>query len=148
MSSSSILEPSMMSLPAEPPTPPTRTSEALRSELKEVNEQLDAMKRSWEQERKKILGENAVLQDAATKLNADMRNAQDELRKYASAERASERTRASLQNVSRICDPENYTHISIGARPGQADDARSRSRTQGRTQSSSCAHHGADEGST
>ena len=38
----------MMSLPAEPPTPPTRTSEALRSELKEVNEQLDAMKRSWD----------------------------------------------------------------------------------------------------
>ena len=90
----------MMSLPAEPPTPPTRTSEALRTELKEVNTQLDSMKKSWEEERRKLLGENAVLQDAATRLNAEVRDAKDELRKYAHAERAGERARASIESVS------------------------------------------------
>ena len=89
----------MMSLPAEPPTPPTRTSEALRSELREVNMQLDTMKCSWEDERKKLLGENAVLQDAATRLNAEVRDAKDELRKYANAERAGERARVGVQSV-------------------------------------------------
>ncbi|KAI0694558.1 hypothetical protein C8T65DRAFT_666568 [Cerioporus squamosus] len=94
---SSVLGASMMSLPAEPPTPPTRTSEALRSELKEVNAQLDSMKRVWEDERRKLLGENAVLQDAATRLNAEVRDVKDELRKYASAERAGERARAGIE---------------------------------------------------
>ena len=44
----------MMSLPAEPPTPPTRTSETLRAELKEVNAHLDSMRRAWEDERRKL----------------------------------------------------------------------------------------------
>ena len=89
-----------MSMPAEPPTPPTRTTEALRAELREVNSQLDSMKTAWEDERRKLLGENAVLQDAATRLNAEDRDAKDELRKYASAERAGERARASVESVS------------------------------------------------
>lgn len=102
-SSSSLLEGSTMSMSlAEPPTPPSRTSEALRSELREVNAQLDDMKHTWEVERKKLLGENAVLQDAATRLNAERRDAQDEIRKYASAERAGERARAGIQGVS-VC---------------------------------------------
>nr|VWP02273.1 Lid2 complex component lid2 [Ganoderma boninense] len=96
---SSFLEASTMSMSlAEPPTPPSRTSEALRSEIREVNAQLDDMKHTWEVERKKLLGENAVLQDAATRLNAEMRDAKDEIRKYASAERAGERARAGIQD--------------------------------------------------
>ncbi|KAI0366979.1 hypothetical protein BV20DRAFT_951123 [Pilatotrama ljubarskyi] len=91
---SSILEASTMSLPAEPPTPPTRTTEALRSELMEVNVQLESMKKAWEEEKKQLLGENAVLQDAATRLNVEVRNAKDEARKYADAERRGERARA------------------------------------------------------
>ncbi|OJT11389.1 hypothetical protein TRAPUB_12084 [Trametes pubescens] len=94
---SSILEASTMSLPAEPPTPPTRTTEALRSELKQVNAQLDAMRQTWEEERSKILGENAVLQDAASRLNVEVRNAQDEIRKYAEAERRGEKARAGVE---------------------------------------------------
>ena len=50
----------MMSLPAEPPTPPTRTSETLRAELKEVNAHLDSMRRAWEDERRKLLTQNIV----------------------------------------------------------------------------------------
>ena len=80
--------------------PPTRNSEVLRAELREVNAQLDNMKHTWETERNKLLGENAVLQDAATRLNAEVRDAKDELRKYASAERAGERARADIQSVS------------------------------------------------
>ena len=81
--------------------PPTRNSEVLRAELREVNAQLDNMKHTRETERNKLLGENAVLQDAATRLNAEVRDAKDELRKYASAERAGERARAGIQSVSR-----------------------------------------------
>lgn len=91
-----------MSLPAEPPTPPTRTTEALRSELKQVNAQLDAMRQTWEEERSKILGENAVLQDAASRLNVEVRNAKDEIRKYAEAERRGEKARAGVEGVSSI----------------------------------------------
>ncbi|KAH9940729.1 uncharacterized protein BXZ73DRAFT_42510 [Epithele typhae] len=91
---SSVLEASTMSFAAEP----TRSSETLRSELKEVNTHLDTMKRSWEEERKRLLGEKAVLQDAATRLNAEIRDAKSELRKHATAERASDRARASAQD--------------------------------------------------
>ncbi|KAI0352396.1 hypothetical protein OH77DRAFT_1498058 [Trametes cingulata] len=94
---SSILEASTMSLPTEPPTPPTRTTEALRSELKEVNVQLESMKKAWEEEKKQLLGENAVLQDAATRLDVEVRNAKDEIRKYADAERRGERARAGIE---------------------------------------------------
>ena len=94
---SSILEASTMSMSfAEAPT---RSSETLRSELREVNAQLDDMKHSWEAERRKLLGENAVLQDVATRFNAEVRDAKDELRKYASSERAGERARAGIQDV-------------------------------------------------
>ena len=89
----------MMSLPAEPPTPPTRTSETLRAELKEVNAHLDSMRRAWEDERRKLLGENAVLQDAATRLNAEVRDVKDELRKYAAAGRAGDKARAGIEAV-------------------------------------------------
>ncbi|CDO73312.1 hypothetical protein BN946_scf185008.g74 [Trametes cinnabarina] len=96
---SSILEASTTSLPSEPPTPPTRTTEALRSELEELNTQLESMKRAWDEERKKLLGENAVLQDAATRLNVEVRHAKDEIRKYADAERLGEKARAGIQGT-------------------------------------------------
>ncbi|KAI0675751.1 hypothetical protein C8Q78DRAFT_964116 [Trametes maxima] len=95
---SSILEASTMSLPAEPPTPPTRTTEALRSELKGVNQQLESMRRQWEEEKRKLLGENAVLQDAATRLNVEVRNAKDEIRKYADAGRQGDKARAGIES--------------------------------------------------
>lgn len=65
-------------LPSEPPTPPTKTSDALRANLKSVNSQLDSMKKQWEQERKQLLGEQAVLQDAAKRLNVQVQTAQQD----------------------------------------------------------------------
>ena len=88
---------------AEPPTPPSRTSEALRSEIREVKTKLDDMKHTWEVESKKLLGENDVLQDAATRLNKEVLDAKDEIRKYASAERAGELTRAIIQDFISRC---------------------------------------------
>ncbi len=113
----------MMSLPAEPPTPPTRTSEALRAELQEVNAQLDTMRRSWEDERRQLLGDNAVLQDAATRLNAQVRDVKDELRK---AERAGERARAGIEGVSirwlRTDCSKDGLYAVAGARQSQTHD--------------------------
>ncbi|KIJ96822.1 hypothetical protein K443DRAFT_124322 [Laccaria amethystina LaAM-08-1] len=68
-------------LPTEPPTPPTRTSEALRADVMSLNAHLDSLKKQWEEEKKQLLGEKAVLQDAATRLNVQVKTANDEARK-------------------------------------------------------------------
>lgn len=96
---SSILEEGDSSLPTEPPTPPTRTSEALRADLQKVNAQLSSMKKAWEEETRRLLGENVVLQDAATRLNAQVRDAQNEARRLAETERAGEKARVGIQGV-------------------------------------------------
>ena len=73
----------------EPPTPPTRTSEKLRQDLDAVNSQLSSMKKQWEEERRKLLGDNAALQDTAKRLSAEIRQAKSE----------TEKTRAGMQGV-------------------------------------------------
>ncbi|KAG6831612.1 hypothetical protein H0H87_004674 [Tephrocybe sp. NHM501043] len=93
----STLELSRDDLPSEPPTPATRTSEALRADLQAVNAQLDAMKKEWSQERRTLLGEKAVLQDAANRLNAQMKTAKEEMRKAAEIGRAGEQAVTNVQ---------------------------------------------------
>ncbi|GLB41649.1 putative pericentrin-AKAP-450 domain of centrosomal targeting protein [Lyophyllum shimeji] len=93
----SSLEFSRDDLPSEPPTPPTRTGEALRAELQSVNAHLESMKKEWEQERRTLLGEKAVLQDAANRLNAQVKDAKEEMKKVAESGRAGERAAASAQ---------------------------------------------------
>ncbi|KAH8103946.1 hypothetical protein BXZ70DRAFT_923662 [Cristinia sonorae] len=95
---SSILEASMFSLPEEPPTPPTKTSERLRTDLQAVNRKLTDMQRQWEDERQKLTGENAVLQDATKRLNAEVRNAKSELQRLAEIESAGERGRNAVES--------------------------------------------------
>ncbi|TCD69492.1 hypothetical protein EIP91_007422 [Steccherinum ochraceum] len=94
---SSILDSSMFSLPPEPPTPPTRTSEKLRLDLLAVNKRLETMQDQWEGERRKLTGENAVLQDATKRLNAEVRSAKSELERYVDIERTGERGKAAMQ---------------------------------------------------
>ncbi|KIK90884.1 hypothetical protein PAXRUDRAFT_831297 [Paxillus rubicundulus Ve08.2h10] len=84
-------------LPSNPPTPPTKTSEALRLELHSVNAHLDVMKKQWQDEKRQLLGEKAVLQDAANRMDTEVRNAKDEARRATEAERASRRSRADTQ---------------------------------------------------
>lgn len=91
LSNSSSFEVSNDQLPTEPPTPPTKTSEGLKANLRSVNTQLDKMKRQWEEEKKNLLGEKAVLQDAAKRLNLQVRNAKEDVK--------TERARAGSQGV-------------------------------------------------
>lgn len=86
-------------LPREPPTPPTRTSEALKANLQSVNKHLEELKKQWEAEKKKLLGEKAVLEDAANRLNSQVKNTKDEARKNAEQTRAGEKLRANVENV-------------------------------------------------
>ncbi|KAF7798727.1 hypothetical protein EIP86_009952 [Pleurotus ostreatoroseus] len=92
---SSILSETSMAL--EPPTPPTRTSEKLRADLETVNTQLASMKKQWEEEKRQLIGDKAVLQDATTRLHAEVRQAKSEIQRYAESERASEKTKANMQ---------------------------------------------------
>jgi hypothetical protein len=46
-----------------------------------LNAHLDSLKKQWEEEKKQLLGEKAVLQDAATRLNVQVKTANDEARK-------------------------------------------------------------------
>lgn len=84
---------------ANPPTPLIKSSEALRVELQSVNAQLDVMRKQWQDEKRQLMGEKAVLQDAANRMNIEVRNAKQEVRKAIEAERESRRSRAGTQGV-------------------------------------------------
>ncbi|KIY44938.1 hypothetical protein FISHEDRAFT_67199 [Fistulina hepatica ATCC 64428] len=56
-------------LPTEPPTPPTRTADTLRADVRSLNNNLARMKKQWDEERTKLMGEKAALQDAAKIFN-------------------------------------------------------------------------------
>jgi hypothetical protein len=87
------------SLPTEPPTPPTKTTEALRANLQSVNSHLAAMQKEWKEEKRRLLGEKAALEDAANRLNAQVRDAKEVARKFAETGRADEQMRTSSQEV-------------------------------------------------
>ncbi|KIL69166.1 hypothetical protein M378DRAFT_70128 [Amanita muscaria Koide BX008] len=93
----SLFETFKDNLPDEPETPPTRTSEALRTELRSVNSQLENLKKQWEDERRQLVGENVALQDAADRLNAKIRNAQEEARRAYESGRVGEKAKASVE---------------------------------------------------
>lgn len=106
-----------MSLISEPPTPPTRTSEALRSQLQQVNAQLATMKQQWDDEKRELVGENAVLQDAAHRLNTEIRDTRKELKKLANTGKAGEHARMSVQEVGSVCrgGDESHSQLHVGA---------------------------------
>jgi len=93
------MEMSIDGLLTEPPTPPTKTSEALRANLKSVNSHLEAMKTEWEEERRKLVGEKATLQDATNRLNVQVRTAREEARKVADSGHAKEKVWTGVQEV-------------------------------------------------
>lgn len=93
---SSFIDPRDLEEASEPPTPPTKSSEKLRADLHAVTEQLTGMKRQWDDERRKLLGENASLKDATSRLNNEVRQAKSDMRRLADTER----TKAGVQGVS------------------------------------------------
>lgn len=88
-----------MSLVSNPPTPPSKTSEALRENLQTVNQQLAGLKKQWDDERRQLLGEKAVLEDAAHQLNLQVLNAQAEVQRMSQTERAGQKARATVESV-------------------------------------------------
>ena len=60
------------------------------------------MKEQWEREKKQLLGEKAILQDTAHKLNLQVRSAQDEAKRSAESGKAAQKARVSVQTVSPI----------------------------------------------
>lgn len=93
---SSFIDPRDLEEISEPPTPPTKSSEKLRADLQAVTEQLASMKHQWDDERRKLLGENASLKDATDRLNAEVRQAKSDMRRLADTER----TKAGSHGVS------------------------------------------------
>jgi len=60
------------------------------------------MKGQWEREKKQLLGEKALLQDTAHKLNLQVRNAQGEAKQSAESGKVAQKARISVQAVSLI----------------------------------------------
>jgi hypothetical protein len=46
--------------------------------VKAVNRELTSMKKEWHEERRKLLGDNAVLKDAANRLNLQMQDTKEQ----------------------------------------------------------------------
>ncbi|KAI0692519.1 hypothetical protein BC835DRAFT_1508673 [Cytidiella melzeri] len=99
---SSFIDPADTSMPSEPETPPTRTSDKLRADLQAVNAHLATMDQQWKSERRKLLGENTTLKDAASRLNAEVRQAKDEIKRYSETERGAAGMQGELERAKRM----------------------------------------------
>ena len=85
------------------PATPSKSSDTLKAELRAVNKELTLMKKQWLEEKRQLMGDKAVLQDAASKLNTQIREAE---RRADDVERAVERVRSLLP--SSILVPSSY----------------------------------------
>jgi hypothetical protein len=94
------LEVSHMTAPSERPTPPTRTSEALRENLRVVKTQLDGLKNKWVAEKGQLLDEKTAPEDAANQLNAQVLDVREEITRVSEAKRDGEKKRISALEVS------------------------------------------------
>ncbi|KAF7430968.1 hypothetical protein PC9H_006683 [Pleurotus ostreatus] len=94
---SSYLEESHSGLPSEPPTPPTKTTEALRAKLKSVNDNLAGMHKHWEEEKSQLLGEKAMLQDTTNRLNLQLQTAKEEAKRVSQSGKVKDRVQADIQ---------------------------------------------------
>ncbi|KAH9169868.1 hypothetical protein EDB89DRAFT_1981781 [Lactarius sanguifluus] len=82
---------SMLSYASE--STPAKTSESLRAELQVVNGELALMKEQWLEERRQLLGDNAVLQDAANRLNLQVQGVKERAEQK---ERRNEKARSGI----------------------------------------------------
>lgn len=61
-----------------------------------MNSQLRSMKRQWDEEKRKLLGDQVALKDAANRLNQEVQEAKERI---AEKTRAGERAKAGVQEV-------------------------------------------------
>ncbi|KAI9458189.1 hypothetical protein BJY52DRAFT_1270268 [Lactarius psammicola] len=87
----STLDFSILSYASE--STPAKTSESLRAELQVVNRELASMKEQWQEERRQLLGDNAVLQDAANRLNLQVQGVKERAEQK---ERRNEKARSGI----------------------------------------------------
>lgn len=85
---------------------PAKSSESLRAELQVVNRELASMKVQWQEERRQLLGDNAVLQDAANRLNLQVQDAKDR------AEQKERRSEKARSGVLGVCDRVYDSHLA------------------------------------
>jgi hypothetical protein len=95
----SSMEISKDHLPTEPPTPPTRTSEALKANLQSVNHHLDELKEQWKKEKQRLLDEKNTLENAANRLNSQVKTSKEEARNAIENNRVGEKLRVNVVNV-------------------------------------------------
>lgn len=72
---------------------PARSREALQTALEKVNNELGGLKKLWVAERQNLMGERAILKDAADKLTAEMKI------KSARAEQERNRAKEAAQRI-------------------------------------------------
>ncbi|KIJ55564.1 hypothetical protein M422DRAFT_151101 [Sphaerobolus stellatus SS14] len=77
----SSLEVSTSSLPPNPRTPPSKKVETLSQALQTKTTELDALRSQWDTERRHLLGEKAVLQDATKRLNKELNATKSEAKR-------------------------------------------------------------------
>jgi myosin protein heavy chain len=75
---------------------PAKTPEFLKEEVKAVNRELTSMKKEWHEERRKLLGDNAVLKDVANRLNLQMQDTKEQAEQK---ERQHEKARNGVLDV-------------------------------------------------
>ena len=104
---------------------PAKTSENLKDELRGVNRELTSMKRQWQEERRKLLGDNAVLKDAADHLNLQIQDARERAEQK---ERTQEKARTGVLGVwpISILENERFADILEFTGPGRGERNNSR----------------------
>lgn len=90
----STMDMSQSELPSNLSSPATSSGEAFQVDLQNVYAQLDAMKEEWQEEKRRLLGEKAVLEDEANRIKMEARNAKEEFRRASDANR---KTKADSQ---------------------------------------------------
>jgi hypothetical protein len=99
LSCSSSIELSHATSKPDLDTPPTPSPETLRENLRSVNTQLDSLRKQWDDEKRRLIGEKAALQDAANRLNAQVFSAKKEMKRVSEAEKDGERQRVGAMEV-------------------------------------------------
>lgn len=67
-----------------------------------MNTELVDLKKKWEEEKKQLVNEKAVLKDTANRLNAQVKNAHKEAKRLVDTERTGERKRLTVESVSSV----------------------------------------------
>jgi myosin protein heavy chain len=75
---------------------PAKTPESVKEEVKAVNRELASIKKEWDEERRRLLGDNAVLKDVTNRLNLRMQDAKEQAEQK---ERRHEKARNGVLDV-------------------------------------------------